>query len=175
MQKQTQQRIRINHFIRVPQVRVLDAEGTLLGVLQTHEALSLAKEKGLDLVEISPKAMPPVCKIIDFGKYKFEAKKQEAAAKKNQKNVEVKEIVMKPGTDEGDLLHKLKAAKGFLEEGNRVKLTVRFRGREITHTQIGADKLSWFVNELGSLVGHATSVALSGKILSTLLTPKSMN
>ena len=121
--------IRVNHRIRVPEVRVVAEDGSNLGVLSTEAALRRAQEVGLDLVEVNPKAMPPVCKILDFGKYKYEEKKKAREAKKKQTVVEVKEIKIRPKTDDHDLDVKVRAIRKFIEAGNKVKVTCRFRGR----------------------------------------------
>ena len=141
-QQQRGFQIRVNHRIRVPEVRVIDADGAMLGVLQTHEALRMAQEQGLDLVEVNPKAEPPVCKILDFGKYKYEEKKKAAEAKRKQTVVEIKEIKLRPKTDDHDIDFKIKAARRFLEAGHKVKFTVRFRGREITHPEKAQEQLT---------------------------------
>ncbi len=133
--------IRVNHRIRVPEVRVIDPSGNMVGILSTGEALRLAQESGLDLVEVSPKAQPPVCKILDFGKFKYEEKKKQSQARKNQFIVELKEIKLRPKTDDHDIAFKVKAAKRFLQEGHKVKFTVRFRGREITHPEKAREQL----------------------------------
>src|SRR6516164_5380700 len=140
-QQQRGYQIRINHRIRVPEVLVIGADGGKLGVLQTHEALRAAQEQGLDLVEVNPKADPPVCKILDFGKYKYEEKKKQAQARRNQSVVEIKEIKLRPKTDDHDIAFKVKAARRFLESGHKVKFTVRFRGREITHPEKAQEQL----------------------------------
>src|SRR5271156_6722433 len=137
--------IRVNHRIRVPEVRVIGADGGMLGVLQTHEALRMAQEQGLDLVEINPKAEPPVCKILDFGKYKYEEKKKAAQAKRNQAVVDIKEIKLRPKTDDHDVNFKIRAARRFLEAGHKVKITVRFRGREITHPEKASEQIALVV------------------------------
>jgi len=173
MQKQnTQNRIRINNFIRVPQVRVINAEGLSLGVMTANEALKLAREQNLDLIEINPKASPPVCKIVDFGKYKYEEKKKLSEAKKNQKVSELKEISFRPNTDDGDLNHKLESARQFLTDGDKVKFTVKFRGREITHPKVGEDKLRWILKELSTLIAFHTPLSLEGKVMSVMINPK---
>ena len=118
-------------------MRLIDEEGNQLGVLATHEALSKAEDAGLDLVEISPMARPPVCKIMDYGKYKYEQAKKKHEQKKKQVVVQIKEIKMRPATDEHDFQTKLRHVKRFLEEGDKVKITIRFRGREMAHMDIG--------------------------------------
>lgn len=168
----TQYRIRINKYIRVPQVRVVMEDGSSPGILNTYEALKMAQDLGLDLVEINPKASPPVCKILDFGKYKYEEKKKLAVAKKNQKGNEIKELTFRPNTDENDLNHKLEQAKEFLTDGNKVKFAVKFRGREITHPQIGRDKLSWLITQLSSLIVANPIIMSEGKLMSVTVAPK---
>lgn len=168
-------RIRINHYIKVPQVRVVDAEGKLIGVLATIDALKMAKEQSLDLVEINPKTFPPICKIIDFGKYKYEEKKKQNEARKNQKASELKELTFRPNTDLGDLTHKCETAKQFLVDGNKVKFTIRFRGREVTHPEVGSDKLKWLTEQLASVTGFITPISMEGKIMNITFSPKSSN
>ena len=128
---------RYDEFITVPKVRVIDQDGENLGVLYTKEAIDTAHEVGLNLVEVSPGADPPVCKILDVGKFKFEAQKKAAAARKNQKTQEIKEIKMRPNIDDHDYLTKMKAVQRFIEEGDKVKMTLRFRGRELSHSEMG--------------------------------------
>ena len=128
---------RYDEFITVPKVRVIDQDGENLGVLYTREAIAIAQEAGLNLVEVSPGADPPVCKILDVGKFKYEAQKKAAAARKNQKTQEIKEIKMRPNIDDHDYETKMKAVQRFIEEGDKVKLTLRFRGRELSHGELG--------------------------------------
>ena len=155
-QQQRGYQIRVNHRIRVPEVRVIDADGSMLGVLQTHEALRMAQEQGLDLVEVNPKAEPPVCKILDFGKYKYEEKKKQAQARRNQSVVEIKEIKLRPKTDDHDIAFKVKAARRFLEAGHKVKFTVRFRGREITHPEKAHEQLDIILKALEDVANIET-------------------
>jgi translation initiation factor IF-3 len=174
MQPNNQQRefrIRINKFIRVPQIRVVLADGNNAGIMNTYEALKMAQDQGLDLVEISPKAVPPVCKIMDYGKFKYEEKKKLQAAKKNQQTQELKELTFRPNTDENDLNHKVAQAKEFLAEGDRVKFAVRFRGREIVHANIGREKLEWILKQLDGQVAPNPQVSLEGKIMSMIVSP----
>ena len=170
-QNSQQIRVRINHQIRVPQIRVVMADGTNAGVMATYEALKLAKEANLDLVEINPKAAPPVAKIMDFGKYKYEEKKKAQAAKKNQVVQELKELTFRPTTDENDLNHKLDQAKEFLADGNKVKFTVRFRGREITHSDLGKEKIEWMVQQLQGLIADKPQISLEGKFMWIIVSP----
>ncbi len=164
--------IRINHRIRVPEVRVLDADGSNLGVIETGAALKRAAEQGLDLVEVNPKTSPPVCKILDFGKYKYEEKKKQREAKRKQTVVEVKEVKLRPKTDDHDLNVKMRAARKFIENGNKVKVTCRFRGREITHPQIAQRQLAFFVENTGDIANVEQSAAMEGRTMALLLAPK---
>ena len=128
---------RINHHIRAAQIRLIDANGNMLGVTTAQEGMRLATNAGLDLVEISPNAEPPVCKVMDYGKYKYEVQKKQQEARKKQKVVVVKEIKLRPNIDKHDLEIKVKHLREFIEEGHKVKLTMMFRGREMDHTDIG--------------------------------------
>lgn len=140
--------IRVNEKIQAPQVRFINADGEMMGVISPAEALRIAYDAGLDLVEISPNADPPVCKALDFGKYKFELQKKKVEEKKKQKVVSVKEIKLKPRIGENDYLVKLKAAVKFLEEGDKVKLNMRFRGREVSHSEFGMNLVRRLILEL---------------------------
>jgi len=126
----------VNAGITARQIRVIDAEGEMRGVMTVREAMVIAEESGLDLVEISPNADPPVCKVLDYGKYKYEMQKKAAEARKKQKVIEIKEIKLRPNIDDHDFGIKMKAAKSFLQEGDKVKITLRFRGREMAHQEI---------------------------------------
>jgi translation initiation factor IF-3 len=163
---------RLNHRIRVPEVRVIDSEGTALGILDTREALSMAREAGMDLVEIAPTAQPPVCKILDYGKYKYEQSKKQKEAKKKAHTVDVKGIRMRYGTEAHDLEYRVKDTIRFLQEGNKVQVTLIFRGREVSHPEIGRAQLE----KLAQLVSEAGTVerppVLEGKRMTLLLTPK---
>jgi len=128
---------RVNEEIRIPQVRLIDQDGEMQGVMSAREAMQRAFAVGLDLVEISPNADPPVCKILDFGKFKYEQQKKKNEAKKKQKVIEIKEIKVRPNIDENDYQVKMRAMKSFIEEGDKVKVTLRFRGREMAHQDIG--------------------------------------
>src|SRR5271170_7628750 len=171
-QQQRGIQIRVNHRIRVPEVRVIDADGSMLGVLQTHEALRKAQEKGLDLVEVNPKSDPPVCKILDFGKYKYEEKKKAGEAKRKQTVVEIKEIKLRPKTDDHDLNFKIKAARRFLEAGHKVKFTVRFRGREITHPEKAQEQLDWIVKQCEEIANVEVRPAMEQRTMTLLMAPK---
>ncbi|HQT83274.1 MULTISPECIES: translation initiation factor IF-3 [Acidiphilium] len=132
---------RVNEDIRVPQVRLIDQDGEMMGVLTTREAQRRATEVGLDLVEISPNADPPVCKLLDYGKFKYEQQKKKNEARKKQKVIEIKEIKVRPNIDENDYQVKLRAMKSFIGEGDKVKVTLRFRGREMAHQELGVKVL----------------------------------
>ena len=139
---------RVNEEIRIPQVRLIDQDGEMQGVLTAREAMQRAFAVGLDLVEISPNADPPVCKILDFGKFKYEQQKKKNEAKKKQKVIEIKEIKVRPNIDENDYQVKMRAMKSFIEEGDKVKVTLRFRGREMAHQDIGVRVLERIRSEM---------------------------
>jgi translation initiation factor IF-3 len=156
----------------VPEVRVVAEDGSNLGVLPTEDALRRAQEKGLDLVEVNPKGTPPVCKILDFGKYKYEEKKKQREAKRKQTVVEVKEIKLRPKTDDHDLDVKVRHARKFLEAGNKVKFTCRFRGREITHPEIAGRQLEHLLRELEELANIEQRATMEGRTMAMILSPK---
>ena len=162
----------INEEIRDKELRVIGADGSQLGIMTSSDALALAEEKDLDLVKIAPNAVPPVCKIMDYGKFRFEQLKKEKEAKKNQKVVEIKEIRMSPGIDVGDFNTKLKNAQKFLADGNRVKVSVRFRGREMAHTDIGRDLLKKFAELCSEVATLDKAAKLEGRNMSMFLSPK---
>ena len=162
----------INEEIRDKEVRVIDNSGQQLGVMPAQEALKLAEEQDLDLVKIAPGANPPVCKIMDYGKFRFEQAKKEKEARKNQKVVEVKEIRMSPGIDTNDFNVKLKNAQKFLADGDRVKVTVRFRGREMAHTNIGEQLLVKFGQECSQIATVEKNPKLDGRHMTMFLSPK---
>ena len=163
----------INEEIRDREVRLIGADGAQLGVMSAREAQARADEAGLDLVKISPTATPPVCKLMDYGKYRFEQAKREKEAKKNQHVVEVKEVRMSPGIDIGDFNTKLRNAQKFLSEGNRVKVTVRFRGREMAHTDIGKKLLLDFADQCAEQAVMDKEPKLEGRHMSIFLSAKS--
>ena len=164
--------IRVNHRIRVPEVRVVLDDGSQLGVMSTSDALKEAEQRGLDLVEVNPKSSPPVCKILDFGKYKYEEKKRASDAKRKQTVVELKEVKLRPKTDDHDLNVKVRAAKRFLEAGNKVKFTVRFRGREITHPERAEMQLNWLFQQLEEIANVEQRAQMEGRTMSLILSPK---
>ena len=158
-------------MIHRPEVRVINPEGQQLGIYPIQQALSIAQEMGLDLVEINPKANPPVCRIMDFGKFKYEQKKQANLAKKKQKVIEVKEVKMRPKTDEHDFNFKLKHIVRFLTEGNKAKVTIRFRGREIAHPETAASVLDRVISELGEMAVVEQPYRMEGRTMTMILGP----
>jgi translation initiation factor IF-3 len=140
--------LRVNEMIRIPQVRVIDDEGNQLGVMPTPRALEMAQERGLDLVEVAPMAAPPVARFLDFGQYKYELTKREKEAKRRQRSVTFKEVRLSPKIGSGDFLTKLHRAVEFLEDGDRIKVTVRFRGRELSHPELGRMLLERFTEQV---------------------------
>ena len=163
---------RINEQIRVREVRLIDDLGEQKGIVPTIEALRMAKEKDLDLVEVSPNANPPFCKILDYGKYRFEQEKKLRESKKNQKVLKLKEIRMQPKIGPGDLDTKAKHVQEFLEEGNKVKVTIRFRGRELAHTELGYDVLNEVLKRLTSAYVVEKQPAMDGKFMSMTIASK---
>ena len=163
---------RINEDITVPEVRLIDADGEQLGVIQTAEALAKAEEQDLDLVEVSADAKPPVCRIMDHGKFLFEENKRKHAAKKNQKQTQVKEIKFRPGTEEGDYQVKLRNLVRFLEKGDRTKVTLRFRGRELAHKDLGLRLLKRVEQDLEEYGAVEQMPRLEGRQMVMVIAPK---
>ena len=163
---------RKNQEIRVPNVRVIGADGEMVGVLTRDAALALAEESGMDLVEIQPQADPPVCRVMDFGKFKFEAQKKANAAKKKQKQVEIKELKFRPVTDEGDYQIKMRNIRRFLEEGDKVKINIRFRGREMSHQELGREMATRIETELGDEIVIESRPRLEGRQRVMMIAPK---
>ncbi|APG26811.1 translation initiation factor IF-3 [Syntrophotalea acetylenivorans] len=166
------QETRINRDIRARQVRVVDDEGELLGILTVPEALAAAEERGLDLVEVSPNADPPVCRIMDYGKYKYQASKRAAEAKKKSAKVEVKEVKMRPKTEEHDFQVKLRNARRFLDDGNRVKVTVMFRGREVTHPEFGRRLMEKLAEQVSDIAQVEMTPRMAGRFMTMVVAPK---
>lgn len=164
--------VRKNETITSPEVRVIDNEGNQLGVLNTRKAIEIAAEAGLDLVEVSPNAEPPVCRIMDFGKYKFEVGKKQQAAKKKQKQVQIKEIKFRPRTEEGDYNTKLRHLREFLEEGDKAKVTLRYRGREFAHPELGMQLLERVAKDLEELSIVEQMPKMEGRQMVMMLSPK---
>ena len=163
----------LNEEIRDKEIRLIGADGTQLGIVSAAQANAMAEEQGMDLVKISPNAVPPVCKIMDYSKFCFDQKKREKEARKNQKVVEIKEIRMSPSIDTNDLNTKVKNAQKFLKEGNRVKVTVRFRGREMAHTSIGQELLVKFGEGCAEMGSVEKAPKLDGRHMMMFLSPKS--
>lgn len=161
----------MNQQIRVREVRVIDEEGNQLGIYPIQEALRLAYDRNLDLVEVAPNAVPPVCRLLDFGKFQYERQKKEREARKAQKVIEMKEIRLRPRTGEHDLDTKVRQALSFLDEGSKVKVTVRFRGREIHHPEIAREQLEEFANKVGNVAVIESLPLMEGKNLFMLLSP----
>ena len=162
----------INEEILDKEVRLIGDEGEQLGIMSAAEALKIAMERELDLVKIAPGSNPPVCKIMDYGKYRFEQAKKEKEAKKNQRVIEIKEIRMSPGIDTNDFNTKLKNGQKFLADGDRVKVSVRFRGREMAHTDIGAQLLKDFAEKCADIANMDKAPKLEGRNMSMFLSPK---
>ena len=160
-----------NNEIRATRVLVIDEEGEKLGILPLREALDLAQERGMDLIEVAPNANIPVCKIADFGRLLYEKKKKDAKSKKNQATSSVKEVKLTPKTDEHDFQVKLKHAKRFLESGDKVKVTIRFRGREMAHKELGEQQCNRLTAELGDLCTVEAKPNMEGRQLSMILAP----
>ena len=163
---------RINDQIRAREVRLIDETGQNVGVVAKFDALSRAESAGLDLVEVSPDADPPVCKILDFGKFKYQEQKKAAEARKNQKIVEIKEIKMRPGIDDHDYDVKMRAIKRFFEEGDKVKITLRFRGREMAHSQLGMEVLQRVKSDTEGLAKVESEPRFEGKQMVMILAPR---
>ena len=162
----------LNEDIKAPEVRLISDTGEQLGLMSSEEALKIAVEKEMDLVMIAPGSKPPVCKIMDYGKYRFEQAKREKEAKKNQRVIEIKEIRMSPSIGDNDFNTKLRAGQKFLSEGNRLKVTIRFRGREMAHTNIGEQLLKDFAEKCSELANMDKNPKLEGRNMSMFLSPK---
>ncbi|MDR2798132.1 MAG: translation initiation factor IF-3 [Treponema sp.] len=165
--------LRINEQIRVREVRLIRDEGEQQGIIPTLEALAIARVQGLDLVEVAPQAVPPVVKIMDYGKFKFENEKKVRDSKKKQKLLKLKEIRMQPKIDEHDIEFKSKHVREFLAEGNKVKVTIRFRGRELAHTELGLDVLKDVLKRLEGEYVMDKAPAMEGRFMSMVVSPKS--
>ena len=162
----------MNDAITARRVRVIGADGESVGIVSIDEAKQLAYNSDLDLVEISPNADPPVCKVMDYGKFQFEQNKKQQAAKKKQKQIQVKEIKFRPGTEEGDYQVKLKSLTKFLEEGNKTKITLRFRGREMAHKELGMDLLKRIEKDLEEIAAVEQFPKLEGRQMVMVMGPK---
>ncbi|HRK02033.1 MAG TPA: translation initiation factor IF-3 [Oligoflexia bacterium] len=163
--------IRVNERIRVPQVRVIDEEGKMLGVFMTRDAIHMAKDRGFDLLEVSPTAVPPVCKFADYGKYKYEKKKKDHEARKKQAVISVKEVQLRPQTEEHDLDYKFRNVQRFLQEGDKAKVSVMFRGREIAYVEHGHKLLGRLIEMVKDCGIVESPPKLEGKRLTVVLAP----
>jgi translation initiation factor IF-3 len=166
---------RVNHRIRIPRVRVIASDGAQIGILDTHEALRMAREEGLDLVEISPKAVPPVCKIMDYGRFKYETAKKEREERSKRTVIEVKEMKFRPKTDDHDFDFKVKHIREFLGEGNKAKLVIQFRGREIVHPEVGQDVLRRVVAACADVGQVEQAPMMEGRRMLMIIGPKGGN
>ncbi|MEI6702544.1 MAG: translation initiation factor IF-3 [Deltaproteobacteria bacterium] len=164
--------ININQAIRVLEVRVIGANGEALGVIPVSQALEMAEQQQLDLVEVSPTAVPPVCRIMDYGKFKYQQSKKLQEAKKKQVHVQLKEVKLRPKTDDHDLQFKIKHVRRFLEEGNKAKVTLVFRGREITHMDIGRALIDRFAAEIQDIAVIENQPRVEGRNLYMIVAPK---
>ncbi len=162
---------KMNFEINAPEVRVIDDEGEMLGVMSPKEAVAMAQARGLDLIEVAPNAKPPTCKIMDYGKYKYEQKKKAQVSKKNQVTIDVKEIQLRPRTEEHDLETKLRHAKRFLENGDKVKFNLRFRGREMVHQDLGKSLMDKVVEQLKGIGIVETPPKMEGRQFFCLIQP----
>ncbi|MCH8236739.1 MAG: translation initiation factor IF-3 [Proteobacteria bacterium] len=171
-QAPTRQGPRVNDLIEADQVRVVNADGEMVGVISKEEGLEIAFEAGLDLVEVSPNADPPVCKVLDYGKYKYEAQKKANEARKKQKVIDVKEIKMRPGIDEHDYQVKMRSVRRFLDEGDKVKMTIRFRGREMAHQELGMKVLDRVREEVDELAKVEQFPRTEGRLMTMVIAPK---
>ncbi|MBQ8929263.1 MAG: translation initiation factor IF-3 [Oscillospiraceae bacterium] len=163
----------INEEIRDAEIRLIGADGAQLGIMTAQQALQIAEENDLDLVKIAPQAVPPVCKIMDYGKYRFEQAKREKDARRNQRVMEVKEVRMSPSIGDNDFNVKLRNGVKFLADGDRLKVTVRFRGREMAHTEIGQELLTRFAEGCSEVGTVDKNAKLEGRHMTMFLTPKS--
>ncbi|OGQ49534.1 MAG: translation initiation factor IF-3 [Deltaproteobacteria bacterium RIFCSPLOWO2_02_FULL_47_10] len=163
--------LRINFRIRVPEVRLIGPDGSQMGLFQTRDALKKAEEFGLDLAEISPTARPPVCKIMDYGKYKYDLAKRDHEANKHQVIVKLKELRLRPATGEHDVQTKIRHARRFLEEGNKVKITIQFRGREMAHQELGRKIMDKIKNAIADIGALEQNPKFEGRFLNMIVAP----
>jgi translation initiation factor IF-3 len=167
----TGQEPRVNHQIRIDKIRLIDGEGNMVGVVSVAEGLKMAEAAGLDLVEVSPGASPPVCKLLDYGKYKYQLQKKANEARKKQKIIQVKEIKLRPMIDKHDLEVKMKAVQKFLDEGDKVKFTLRFRGREMSHQELGMRLLNQVKEILADKIKVESEPRLEGRQMVMMVSP----
>ncbi len=165
--------VAINWEIKAPEVRVIDPDGKQVGVLPVKEAIKIAEERGLDLVEVAPNSQPPVCRIMNYGKYKYQQSKRTQEARKHQTIIHIKEVKVRPRTEEHDFQFKLRHVKRFLDEGNKVKISILFRGREIAHPEFGKELLNRFIEGVKDVIVIEQSPRLEGRNMVMILAPKS--
>jgi translation initiation factor IF-3 len=163
----------INWGIRAQEVRVIDSDGKQAGIMPLKEAMRIAEEKGLDLVEVAPNATPPVCRVMNYGKYKYQQSKRSQEARKHQTVIQVKEVKLRPRTEEHDFQFKLRHAKRFLSEGNKVKISILFRGRELAHPEFGRDMMNRFLEEVKDIMVIEQAPRLEGRNMVMVVAPKS--
>ena len=169
-----EQRVRVNDQIRISPIRLIDDEGGQVGIVTLEDARARAAEKGLDLVEVAPEARPPVCKLMDYGKFKYEAARKAREAKKKQHTIQVKEVKFRPGIEDHDYEFKTRHARRFLEEGNKVKLTMMFRGRQMSHPEIGMEVLQRVTAELEDIAKVEMNAIREGRTMTMVLAPTSL-
>ncbi|HET8654218.1 MAG TPA: translation initiation factor IF-3 [Longimicrobiaceae bacterium] len=165
------ERTRVNHQIRISPVRVIDPAGEQLGILPIERALEIAEQSNLDLVEVAPMARPPVCRIMDYGKFRYEEQRKAREARKKQHQVQIKEVKMRPGIEEHDFDFKIRHARRFLEEGNKVKLTMMFRGRQMAHPELGREVLDRVVQEIADVGKVESNPTMEGRSMTMVLAP----
>ncbi|MYE00080.1 MAG: translation initiation factor IF-3 [Alphaproteobacteria bacterium] len=163
---------RVNEDIEARSVRLVAADGSMIGIVGIHEAIDAAQAVGLDLVEVSPNAEPPVCKVLDYGRFKYEAQKKKNEARKKQKTIEVKEIKMRPGIEQHDYDTKMRSVRRFLDDGDKVKVTLRFRGRELAHQEVGRAVLERVQSELGDAVKVEQFPKMEGRQMVMVMSPR---
>jgi len=168
----TEKKVRVNRQIRISPVRVIGADGVQLGIMSVDEALAVAESQGLDLVEVAPNARPPVVRIMDYGKYKYEQARKAREARKKQHQIQIKEVKFRPGIDEHDFEFKIRHARRFLEEGNKVKATMMFRGRQVAHPEIGRDVLVRVAKALEDVGRVESEPLLEGRNMTMILAPR---
>ncbi|MEX2528533.1 MAG: translation initiation factor IF-3 [Gemmatimonadota bacterium] len=168
-----EQRVRVNDQIRISPIRLIDDDGAQVGIIALDEARQRATDKGLDLVEVAPDARPPVCKLMDYGKYKYEAARQAREAKKKQHVIQVKEVKFRPGIEDHDYDFKMRHARRFLEEGNKVKVTMMFRGRQMSHPELGVQVLERVAEDLVELGKVESNPIREGRTMSMIVAPLS--
>ncbi len=165
-------RARVNERIRIKEVRLIGENGEQIGIVPTEDAMRMAREKGLDLVEVAPKASPPVCRIMDFSKYKYEQEKKERLSRKKQKIVHIKEMRLKPNIEEHDYQTKLRHLKRFLSRGDKTKISLMFRGREMAHVDVGRNVMNRLMSDLSDIANVEKAPSLEGRFMVMVMTPK---